>query len=108
MDKSFNGINRRHFLNGAGSLAALTLVGTTPQFSAKNKDWFKPQNRVLSKAKPEEVGMSSAQLEDINARLKERVDRGLIPGYSALVARHGKVVLQTAMEHIKLGRVCKA
>src|SRR5262245_65296632 len=45
----------------------------------------------LPRAKPEEVGLSSARLENIRKVLGAKVDAGEIPGYVALVARRGKV-----------------
>ncbi len=46
----------------------------------------------LPRAKPESVGLSSERLENIRKVLGAKVDAGEIPGYVALVARHGKVV----------------
>ena len=46
----------------------------------------------LPRAKPESVGLSSDRLENIRKVLGAKVDAGEIPGYVALVARHGKVV----------------
>jgi CubicO group peptidase (beta-lactamase class C family) len=45
----------------------------------------------LPRAAPEAVGLSSARLERIRQVLGAKVDAGEIPGYVALVARHGKV-----------------
>ena len=45
----------------------------------------------LPRAKPESVGLSSSRLQHINEVLHAKVDAGEIPGYVALVARHGKV-----------------
>ena len=45
----------------------------------------------LPRADPEAVGLSSERLERINEVLHAKVDAGEIPGYVALVARHGKV-----------------
>lgn len=45
----------------------------------------------LPRAKPEDVGLSSARLENIRKTLGAKVDAGEIPGYVALVARRGKV-----------------
>jgi CubicO group peptidase (beta-lactamase class C family) len=45
----------------------------------------------LPRAKPEEVGLSSARLDNIRKVLGAKVDAGEIPGYVALVARRGKV-----------------
>jgi CubicO group peptidase (beta-lactamase class C family) len=45
----------------------------------------------LPRAAPEDVGLSSARLENIRKVLGAKVDAGEIPGYVALVARRGKV-----------------
>jgi CubicO group peptidase (beta-lactamase class C family) len=45
----------------------------------------------LPKAPPESVGLSSARLAHIKEVLGAGVDRGEIPGYTALVSRKGKV-----------------
>ncbi|MEO8004944.1 MAG: serine hydrolase domain-containing protein [Betaproteobacteria bacterium] len=45
----------------------------------------------LPRADPESVGLSSDRLENIRKVLGAKVDAGVIPGYVALVARHGKV-----------------
>ena len=41
--------------------------------------------------KPEEVGLSSAQLKRLEAATKQNIDDGLMPGAVMLVARRGKV-----------------
>ena len=41
--------------------------------------------------KPEDVGLSSAQLKRLEAATKKNIDDGLMPGAVMLVARHGKV-----------------
>ena len=46
---------------------------------------------VPSAAKPEEVGLSSAQLKKIEEATRQNIDQGLIPGAVMLVARRGKV-----------------
>jgi CubicO group peptidase (beta-lactamase class C family) len=46
----------------------------------------------LPRSKPEAVGLSSDRLENIRKVIGAKVDAGEIPGYVALVARHGKVV----------------
>jgi CubicO group peptidase (beta-lactamase class C family) len=42
-------------------------------------------------AKPEEVGLSSAQLKRIEEATARNIDEGIIPGAVMLVARRGKV-----------------
>ena len=39
--------------------------------------------------KPEDVGLSSAQLKRLEAATKKNIDDGLMPGAVMLVARHG-------------------
>jgi len=46
----------------------------------------------LEKGKPEDVGLSSSRLNRIEEIFGGKVKAGEIPGYVALVARHGKVV----------------
>jgi CubicO group peptidase (beta-lactamase class C family) len=41
--------------------------------------------------KPEDVGLSSAQLKRLEAATRKNIDDGLMPGAVMLVARHGKV-----------------
>ena len=50
----------------------------------------------LPTAKPEEVGMSSERLQRITAMLQRHIQEGKMAGASAIVARKGKVVFQTA------------
>ncbi|HEX6841211.1 MAG TPA: serine hydrolase domain-containing protein [Stellaceae bacterium] len=47
--------------------------------------------RSLPSAAPEEVGLSSCQLERISGALRQEVEQRRVPGVSALVARRGKV-----------------
>jgi len=50
----------------------------------------------LPSASPESVGLSSQRLQRIANVLHAKVDGGEIPGYVALVARHGKVAYYEA------------
>src|SRR5690242_14455932 len=45
----------------------------------------------LPRARPEDVGLSSAALERITTTLQSYVDSGKYPGFLAVIARHGKV-----------------
>lgn len=45
----------------------------------------------LPRARPEEIGLSSAALARIRPALQAEVDSGKVAGYVALVVRHGKV-----------------
>jgi hypothetical protein len=58
------------------------------------------EGSTLQEGSPAEVGMSQARLDDVAARLQNRVNRGLIPGAVILVARHGKTVLQNYYHHL--------
>jgi CubicO group peptidase (beta-lactamase class C family) len=49
-------------------------------------------SKVLSAAKPEDVGMSSERLARMNKAIHAYVDAGRTPGVVTLIARHGKVV----------------
>ncbi|WP_240807812.1 serine hydrolase domain-containing protein [Polyangium spumosum] len=55
-----------------------------------------PSTGPLAPASAESVGMSAARIEDVFARLERRVNDGAFPGFTALVARHGKIVGQHA------------
>lgn len=50
----------------------------------------------LPTAKPEDTGMSSERLQRITQMLQARIQKGEMAGASAIVARKGKVVFQTA------------
>ena len=45
----------------------------------------------MPRAKPEEVGLSSARLKRLTGILKADIDNGVVPGAVVLVARHGKI-----------------
>jgi CubicO group peptidase (beta-lactamase class C family) len=87
------GVSRRSFIKGGSALvgsaavAGLALSPETDVFAAADPA------RTLEFGQPEEVGMSSARLADVAARLQDRVNRTLIPGAVIWVARHGKTVL---------------
>src|SRR5947207_11843986 len=50
------------------------------------------ENGILPMAsKPEEVGLSSAQLKRLEDATQKHIDEGLVPGAVMLVARRGKV-----------------
>ena len=54
---------------------------------------------VLTRAAPEEVGLSSARLQGLSAVLQGYVDEGRLAGAVALVARRGKIVYLQAFGH---------
>ena len=49
------------------------------------------QAPVLAVARPEAVGLSGARLGQLSAALKSDIEKGVIPGATLLVARHGKI-----------------
>ena len=55
------------------------------------------QAPVLPAAKPEAVGLSGDRLGQLSAILKGDIEKGLIPGATLLVARHGKIAWFEAM-----------
>jgi CubicO group peptidase (beta-lactamase class C family) len=64
------------------TVVVLALVGFAGTASAES---------AVPMAKPEEVGLSSAQLRKIEEATAKNIDEGLIPGAVMLVARRGKV-----------------
>ena len=46
---------------------------------------------VRAAARPEAVGLSGARLGQLSAALKSDIEKGVIPGATLLVARHGKI-----------------
>ena len=70
-------------MNGYGrALVVLALVGFAASARAE---------LPVPSAKPEEVGLSSAQLKRIEEATARNIDEGIIPGAVMLVARRGKV-----------------
>ena len=47
--------------------------------------------------KPEDVGLSSARLQRVHDALKTDIDKGVVPGAVALIARRGKIVSLEAL-----------
>ncbi len=77
-------------VGGAAALSGLGIETASMAYATSNDD------RTLLEGTASEVGMSQARLDDVAARLQNRIDRGLIPGAVILVARHGKIVLHKA------------
>jgi CubicO group peptidase (beta-lactamase class C family) len=97
-------LTRRTFIKAGGLLvggAAVTSLEleTAPLTYAATGD-----GRTLQEGHPAEAGMSQARLDDVAARLQNRVDRGLIPGAVIWVARHGKTVLHKAFGVREVGK----
>ncbi len=70
-------------------LAAFVLLITCSSVSAQE----------LSRAKPEELGLSSERLQRLSAVFQEYVDEGKLSGSVILIARHGKVAYLEAFGH---------
>ena len=66
-------------------------VGTA--FKVNDGIFTKPANR-LGFTTPENVGMSSIKLKEIDAIAKKAIDQKMTPGLQVLVARKGKVIFQ--------------
>ena len=49
--------------------------------------------------KPENVGMSSQRLQRIRDALQADIDKGVVPGAVALIARRGKIAFLEAFGH---------
>lgn len=47
--------------------------------------------------KPEDVGLSSARLQRVHDALKTDIDKGVVPGAVALIARRGKIISLEAL-----------
>ncbi|KYF87719.1 serine hydrolase [Sorangium cellulosum] len=88
MTEQRRAFNRRQFLQGmtqfAAMAAAAPALGSDP--------WRGVTCTTLTAGQPEDVSMSSERLEDVFARIQRRVNDGLFPGATALVARHGVIV----------------
>src|SRR3990172_6664003 len=88
-------VNRRQFL---GALLATTATMTTSRGllqTARVED--EGRGHKLKDGRPEDVGMSSERVEDVFARVQQRLNQGLFPGAVALIARRGVIVGQKAM-----------
>lgn len=72
------------------TLGVLALVGVAGTAAAQSVPQSAPQS-VVPTAKPEDVGLSSAQLKRIEEVTAKNIDEGIIPGAVMLVARRGKV-----------------
>jgi CubicO group peptidase (beta-lactamase class C family) len=80
--------NRRELLAGFGRAAAVAAVAPSLLGGAGDG----ASAATLAPAAPEDVGMCSARIENVFARIARRVADGLFPGAVALVARRGGIV----------------
>jgi CubicO group peptidase (beta-lactamase class C family) len=68
----------------SGVLSAITALVTVSPTAA--------QNLPLPTGRPEDVGMSSARVEQISRTLKAEVEQGRLPGAVIAIARRGRIV----------------
>ncbi|EYF07471.1 serine hydrolase domain-containing protein [Chondromyces apiculatus] len=90
-------VKRRDVLRWAGPATAALAV--TPAILALPGQQGGNESPTLEPGPPEHVGMSSERLEDVFARIARRVEDGLYPGATALIARHGVIVGHRAFGH---------
>jgi CubicO group peptidase (beta-lactamase class C family) len=74
-------------LSGLSTLHAQTSAVKAPVSAAAQV-----KSTLLQEAAPAAAGMSAEKLARIDALLQDYVDKGWVPGASALVARNGKIV----------------
>ncbi len=96
-------IDRRRVLQGFGALLLASACSPTsesrcPQSPGSGAEGARlsPSTGPLVPAAAESVGMSASRIADVFARLERRVNDESFPGFTALVARHGKIVGQHA------------
>lgn len=91
-------MDRRLFLQGLGSAFCLSACCGDPPPPPKAPAAAPKAlpTGPLAPASPETVGMSSARLNDVVARLEQRVVDELFPGFSAMAVKDGKIVLSHA------------
>lgn len=89
MDTVDRPFHRRHLLRGLGGIATLTAIAPAVLGSSSARA---TTSTVLASGFPEVVGMSAERVEDVFARVQRRVNDGLFPGATALIARRGVIV----------------
>ena len=93
-------IDRRLLLQGIGALLLGSACNTARESNCAEQPVAPPPPPLpagpLAPAAAESVGMSAARIGDVFARLERRVNDEAFPGFTALVARHGKIVGQHA------------
>lgn len=82
-------MNRRAAMRSLGQLTAFSALFP---WSFGSGGPLLSGSSVLTDGAPGDVGMCSERLEDVFARLDQRIQDGRFPGATALVARHGKIV----------------
>ncbi|AUX47433.1 serine hydrolase [Sorangium cellulosum] len=89
MDTGGRSFNRRNLLRGIGGAVTLTAVAPA---ALRSSSASAITQAVLAAGLPEVVGMYSERIEDVFSRVQRRVNDGLFPGATALIARRGVVV----------------
>jgi CubicO group peptidase (beta-lactamase class C family) len=80
-----------------GIIVIIGILGCQNNQQNENKsNSFKNQSDTLELAVPEEVGMSSAKIEEAENLFKDALKNNKVLGYQILVARKGKVILHEA------------
>ncbi len=98
------GMSRRNFIKAGGAaLGGAAITGLNFETQALEAFAADP-GRTLHDGRAGDVGMSQARLDDVAARVQNRIDRGLMPGAVILVARHDQVVLHQAMGAKEAGK----
>ncbi len=72
-----------------------------------NDGLFTEKLNVLGFTAPENVGMSSAKLAEIETIANKAIDKKMAPGMQVLVARHGKIIYQKAFGYHTYDKVTK-
>lgn len=85
-------INRRQVMRWIGGAAAASAISPCILGGADHI----VSGSVLTEGPPGDVGMSADRVEDVFARVEQRVKEGLFPGAVALIARDGVIVGQRA------------
>lgn len=97
-----NEMSRRTFIKAGGALLGTVAVSGLELESALPV--AADAGRTLGNGRAATVGMSQARLDDVAARVQNRIDRGLMPGAVFLVARHGEIVLHDALGAKETGK----
>src|SRR6516164_704120 len=103
-DDNSQAITRRTFIKAGSLLVGGAVVTGLELETAPLAYAAEGEGRTLQEGSPAEVGMSQARLNDVAARLQNRIDRALLPGAVILVARHGKTVLHKAFGVREVGK----
>src|SRR5260370_38433099 len=99
-----NGMSRRSFIKAGGAvLGGAAIPGLNLETGALEA-LAADAGRPLRDGGAADVGMSQARLDDVLARVQNRIARGLMPGAVVLVARPGQVVLPEAIGPKEAGK----